>query len=105
MAKAKDVHEELFLYIEDIPIDCEEGVGTGTILTGEKAIGTIRINNEWYTMRDDLKPMDILFSFLDNESAKHVVYRGKRGLAAIRKASCYKDTEHLDHPLEFVKKS
>lgn len=77
----------------------------GMILTEDDTIQVIRINDQWFTLRSDIKLFDILSTVLNTRLALHIVWRVKRALIAMQYAKSYSDTEHMNRPIRIVSQS
>lgn len=77
----------------------------GIIISGKNCISVIKINEEWYTFRTDLKPIDLLSTFVRLKDGKYLYWRVMRAIVAIKLARTYENVEHFDKPFRLIRKS
>ena len=65
----------------------------------------LRIQGEWYTIRKDIKPVDLLLSVVNPSLAKLLLWKTKRAISAIITAESYEDIKHLNNPILLVSQS
>ncbi len=85
--------------IIDLPIEFQKPVEVGMIVAEDEAFQVIRINDEWFTIRTDIKPMDLLTSFINPELAMQMIWKTKRALVCIKNAKSYSDIKNLNNPI------
>ncbi len=76
----------------------------GMIISGDNSISLIKINDEWYTFRMDLKPIDLLSAFIRLKNAKQLYWKTMRAIAATKLAQTYQEIEHLNKPFRLTRK-
>lgn len=52
-----------------------------------------------YTIKENIKLLDLLLSIIPEKTAKSLIWKTKRGIIAIKSATSYEEIKHLDKPV------
>ncbi len=87
------------------PLDevSSEVVESGKIVTDTDLITAINFYGKWYLHKNDIPFVDLVKTFLKPKLSFKIYYRFKRAIVAVRKASTYREIEHLNRPVIIVK--
>lgn len=104
-AKSEHLQQTLLDNIVELSDEFEKYVEGGMVLTEDNTLQVIKINERWFTIRTDIKLYDILCVFVNPKIARHLVWKTKRALVAVKYAKKYSDTENLNKPVRLIKQS
>ncbi|MFN3530597.1 MAG: hypothetical protein ACK417_11800 [Bacteroidia bacterium] len=90
--------------IVDFPDNDDLNIDSGLLLTGSQTLYVFRIFGKWFEMRDDIVLIDFLNALVGSELAKHILWKTKRAIVAIKFAKNYSDTAHLNNPIRLIGK-
>lgn len=102
-ATSKELQKSILGNIVELSEEFEKNVEGGMVLTEDNTLQVIRINERWFKIRTDIKPFDLLCAFVNPQLAKHLIWQTKRALIAVKNASKYSDTAHLNKPIRLVR--
>ena len=102
-ATSEKLQQTLLDNIVELSDEFEKNVEGGIVLTEDNTLQVIRINERWFTIRTDISPFDIFCAFVNPKLARHLVWKTKRALVAVKHAKKYSDTENLNKPIRLVR--
>lgn len=104
-ANSKELQNRVLDNIVELSDDFTNVTNGGIILTEDKLLQVIQINEKWFTIRNEIKPFDILCAFVNPNLAQLIIWKTKRALISLKNANKYSDTQHLNKPIRLVKRS
>lgn len=102
-AVSEDLRASILHNMVDLSTEFQKPVDGGIIISEENVVQVVRINDEWFTIREDLKPNDLLTVFINPKLSNQLIWKTKRALVAIKYATTFGDTKHLSKPMRIVK--
>lgn len=93
------LQDSIFNQIEDLSIDFSKPVDGGIILTEDKTIHVIRINDNWYNFNLNLKPNDIIKLLIEPKTADYLIEKVKREIEIIKDCNNKIDSEKYNNPM------
>ena len=102
IANSKDLQTSIFKNMVELSTEFQKPFEVGIIISEENILQVIRINNKWFTLKTDLKPSDLLTAFVNPRLCKHLIWKTKRALVAVKNAETYSETKHLNKPVRLV---
>lgn len=89
-------------HIEDFLIDFNKPIDGGIILTEDKAIHVIRINENWYNFNLNFKPIDLLKLIIEPTLAEQLVEKVKKEIEIIKTCNTYADSKIHNDPVRLI---
>lgn len=74
-------------------------IDSGAILTRKGVLYVIRINNNWYSLKEDVKYNDIFNELIDRRLMRLLVWKTKRAIIHLKNSETYLDTKIYDNPI------
>lgn len=95
-------NDDLFNHIEDLFIDFKKPTDGGIILTEDKAIQAIRINENWYSFNLNFNPIDLITIFIEPNLAEQIVDKVKKEIEIIKTCDTYADSKIHNNPIRLI---
>lgn len=89
----------------ELTTEFQKPVDGGMIISEDSTLQVIRLNDKWFTLRTDLKPFDLLTTFINSKLANHLIWKTKRALVNIKNAETYADIQPLDKPVRLIRQN
>ena len=102
---SNELSDLAFDNMTDLTTDFERNIDGGIIVSEEKVFYAIRIINEWFLLKETFEVPDIVKRFVPVEIIRKINWKTKRALVAIRKATFFDDTRHLNNPIRLIIKT
>lgn len=102
-ATSENLQTSIFNNMVELSTYFQKPFDGGMIISEENVLQVICINDKWYTLRTDLKPVELLTAVVNTKLIKKIIAKTKRALISIKYATTYEDTEHLNKPIRLVK--
>jgi hypothetical protein len=99
------IQTSLIENIVDLSDEFQKPVDGGMIISEENILQVIRINENWYTIRTDLKTFDLMTTFINPKLLNHLIWKTKRAIIEVKHASTYADTIQLNNPIRLIKQT
>jgi hypothetical protein len=103
IASSEDLQSLILKNMVELSNEFKKPVDGGIIISEENYLQVIRINDRWFTFRTDIKLFDILTAIVNPKLARHLIWKTKRALVAVKNADNYTDIKHLNKPVRLVK--
>ncbi len=82
----------------------ENGIDSGILLSNGNVIQVMKIYSKWYEFNTDIKPIDLFSGIIDRKIVNLIWLKIKRSIVSLKKVQTYKETEHLNKPIQLIKK-
>jgi hypothetical protein len=89
--------------LRSVPVKFIHHSDAGFLLTKKQVVPFIRFGDNWYRIKDQVKPMDLLMAGVDTVTSKELVNKFNESLTIIKTAKSYHDTEPYDNPICLVR--
>jgi len=74
------------------------------LLSNGNVIQVMKIYSKWYEFNTDIKPIDLFSGIIDRKIVNLIWLKIKRSIVSLKKVQTYKETEHLNKPIQLIKK-
>ncbi len=101
--ESEDVISSMLDKIIEFPKEFNKKVEGGIIFFDNKSISVIRIEDKWFTIKDDLTTLDFLSFFINPELSRSLIWKTKRAIILLKQANSYKDTEQFNSPIRIIR--
>jgi hypothetical protein len=103
IATCSEMQNHVSNNISELPNRFENDVEGGMLITEDGVIHVIRHFEQWYMIREDIKPIQLLEAFMEPVLAKKLVRYTKRSIVRLKIANTIDDTKRYNSPTHLVR--
>jgi hypothetical protein len=103
-AKSEVIQSSIFENIVELTDEFTTFANGGMIISEENTVQVIRFNDKWFTLRTDLKPIDLLTILVNSDLAKLLYYKTIRALINVKNSNTYDETRQMNKPIRLGRK-
>ena len=102
---SEDLQASILDNMVELTTEFQKPVDGGMIISEDSTLQVIRLNDKWFTLRTDLKPFDLLTTFINSNLASRLIWKTKRALVNVKKAETYADTKSFDKQVRLIRQN
>lgn len=100
--KSENLLNTIMENVVNLNYENEKEFDSGMIITDENIISVIRINQDWFKFRMDLKPIDIISSIMSPDLAKYIILKIEKEIQLIKDLNNKSESKKLSNPIRLV---
>lgn len=103
-AKSESFREEMIGKLIEIDRNFTTLDNGGIIISEEKTILVLRFDKAWYSIKNDMKLIDLITIFVNQALATKIIQKAKRAIIIVKQSQSYEESAKHDQPIKLVRK-
>jgi len=100
IAIGKDFQDKIYDLMQPVADSYDTIIEGGVIVTNTSANTVVRIKGQWYFLRTDMTPFQMLRSIVNRRTAYHLICKWEDAVERIVTANSFSDTELYNNPCQ-----